>query len=118
MWAVLLIGAAIAFIPLSREAAAIEVALGIASIVYGGLLGGFALAILAPRARQAHAIAGIASGVATVTVIWLLARAEVAWPWFVPIGTAVTFAVGWTLSRFGGGRTPDTRPVDELRAVP
>ncbi|MFN2421325.1 MAG: sodium:solute symporter [Gemmatimonadota bacterium] len=118
MWAVLLIGAAIAFIPLSREAAAIEVALGIASIVYGGLLGGFALAIFAPRARQAHAIAGIASGVATVTVIWLLARAEVAWPWFVPIGTAVTFAVGWTLSRFADGRTSSNPPVDELPAVP
>jgi SSS family transporter len=101
MWAVLLILSAIAFIPLSRETAAVEVALGSASLVYGGLLGGFALAILAPRARQSHAIAGIAAGVAAVTAIWLFARVAVAWPWYVPIGALVTFAVGWTASRLG-----------------
>jgi SSS family solute:Na+ symporter len=118
MWAVLLIVAAIAFIPLSREAAAVEVALGMASIVYGGLLGGFALAILAPRARQPHAIAAIACGVAAVTAIWLFGRSEVAWPWFVPIGTVITFAVGWVLSRIAGGRAPSAAPMDEHRAAP
>jgi SSS family transporter len=102
LWTVLLIAAAIVFIPLSREAAAVEVALGIASLVYGGLLGGFALAILAPRARQPHAIAAIACGVAATTAVWLFAREHVAWPWYVPIGTLITFAVGWTLARLGG----------------
>lgn len=104
IWTVLLIGAAVGFIPLSREAVAVEVALGIASLVYGGLLGGFALAILAPRARQPHAIAGIASGVLATTAVWLFAREVVAWPWYVPIGTLVTFAVGWSLSRLGPAR--------------
>jgi Na+/proline symporter len=98
LWTALLIGAAIVFIPLSREAAAVEVALGIASLVYGGLLGGFALALFAPRARQPHAIAGIACGVGATTAVWLFARDQVAWPWYVPIGTVVTYAVGWTLS--------------------
>ncbi len=99
LWTALLIGAAIVFIPLSREAAAVEVALGIASLVYGGLLGGFALALFAPRARQPHAIAAIACGVIANTAIWLFARDQVAWPWYVPIGTLVTFAVGWVAAR-------------------
>jgi len=99
LWTALLIGAAILFIPLSREAAAVEVALGIASLVYGGLLGAFALALLAPRARQRDAILGIALGVLATTAVWLFAREQVAWPWYVPIGTLVTFATGWTLSR-------------------
>jgi SSS family solute:Na+ symporter len=102
LWTVLLIGAAIVFIPLSRAAAAVEVALGIASLVYGGLLGGFALAVLSKRARQPHAIGGIACGVAATTAVWLFARAEVAWPWYVPIGTLVTLGVGWTLARLSG----------------
>jgi len=43
LWAALLIGGAVLFIPLSRETTAVEVALGIASVVYGGLLGAFGL---------------------------------------------------------------------------
>ncbi len=43
LWAALLIGGAILFIPLSTRTSAVEVALGIASVVYGGLLGAFAL---------------------------------------------------------------------------
>jgi SSS family solute:Na+ symporter len=102
LWTVLLMGAAILFIPLSREAAAVEVALGIASLVYGGLLGGFALAILEPRARQPHAIAAIAAGITATTLVWVLARGDVAWPWFVPIGAAVTYGVGAGLARLRG----------------
>jgi len=102
LWTVLLIAAAVVFIPLSREAAAVEVALGIASLVYGGLLGGFALAILSRRARQPHAIVAIGFGVAANVAVWLFAREQVAWTWYVPIGTLVTFAVGWTLARLSG----------------
>ncbi len=99
VWTVLLIAAAIAFIPLSRQSAAVEVALGIASLVYGGLLGAFALARFVPRADGRAAILGIVVGIGSVTTLWALARAAVAWPWFVAIGTAVTFGVGLAASR-------------------
>ena len=46
---------------------------------------------------------GMMVGIGVVTAIWGFARADVAWPWFVPIGTAVTVAVGWVLGR---GSTP------------
>ncbi len=96
--AALLVGAAIAFIPLSQDSAAVEVSLGIASLVYGGLLGAFALARFSKRVDGASARVGLLVGIATVTILWANERTVIAWPWFVLIGTIVTFAVGILLS--------------------
>lgn len=90
VWAGLLIFGAILFIPLSQETSAVEVALGVASLVYGGLLGVFALGVLTKRPGQWAAIVGVAAGIGTVTVF----RAEMAWPWYVLVGSVVTLAVG------------------------
>ena len=76
-WAALLIAGAIVFISLSQGNAAVEVALAIQSLVYGGLLGGFALGVLEPRADERSVMIGMAAGIGTVTVIWLTARSAV-----------------------------------------
>jgi len=99
LWAALLIGGAILFIPLSEGSSAVEVALGIASVVYGGLLGAFGLGVLVKRADQRSAILGMVVGIGVVTAIWLMIPDRVAWPWFTPIGTGVTFLVGTLLGR-------------------
>lgn len=90
IWAALLIGGAILFIPLSRGTSAVEVALGIASLVYGGLLGAFALGVLTKRPGQLSAMIGIAVGIGTVTLL----RDQMAWPWYVLVGSTVTFVTG------------------------
>jgi len=99
LWAGLLIGGACLFIPLSRGTSAVEVALGVASVVYGGLLGAFGLGVLVDRADQRSAILGMVAGIGVVTTIWLTIPGVVAWPWFTPIGTGVTFLVGTLLGR-------------------
>jgi SSS family transporter len=99
LWACLLVGGAVLFIPLSRGTTAVEVALGIASVVYGGLLGAFGLGVLSERADERSVILGMVAGIGTVTVIWLFFPEKVAWPWFALIGTGVTFLVGWALGR-------------------
>ncbi len=99
IWAVLLVGGAVLFIPLSRGTAAVEVALGIASAVYGGLIGAFALGIFSPRSDQRSVSLGIVAGIGVVMVIWLTMPERVAWPWFAVIGTAVTYLVGVALGR-------------------
>jgi Na+/proline symporter len=109
LWTVALVGAALAFVPLSRGTAAVEVALAAASLVYGGLLGAFVLALGVPRARQEDAIPAMAAGVAVVAGVWAFASGAVAWPWYVPLGAAVTTATGWALSLrapLPAGRTP------------
>jgi SSS family solute:Na+ symporter len=99
LWAALLIGGAILFIPLSTRTSAVEVALGIASVVYGGLLGAFGLGVLVDRADQRSTMIGMAVGIGVVMAIWLAIPERVSWPWFVFIGTSVTFLVGWGLGR-------------------
>jgi Na+/proline symporter len=113
VWATLLVGGGVLFIPLSEGNSAVEVALAIASMVYGGLLGMFVLALRSRRADQRSAILGMIAGIGVVTAIWVFARSEVAWPWFVPIGTAVTVTVGWALGRDradGSSRDTDAAP--------
>lgn len=99
IWAGLLIGGAVLFIPLSTRTSAVEVALGIASVVYGGLLGAFGLGVLSKRADERGTAIGMAVGIGVVMAIWLTIPERVAWPWFVLIGTLVTFVVGWLLGR-------------------
>jgi SSS family transporter len=91
VWAGLLIGGAILFIPLSQGTSAVEVALGVASLVYGGLLGAFALGVFTERPGQISAMVGVAVGIGTVTLL----RDQMAWPWYVLVGATVTFATGW-----------------------
>ena len=90
VWAALLIGGAILFIPLSEGTSAVEVALGIAALVYGGLLGTFALGVFTQRPGQGAAILGIVIGIGTV----ILMRDYMAWPWYVPAGATVTLIAG------------------------
>ncbi len=96
VWAALLIGGAILFIPLSEGTSAVEVALGIASLVYGGLLGAFALGVFTERPGQLAAIVGVAVGIGTVTLL----REQMAWPWYVLVGSTVTFVTGALVGRF------------------
>ena len=99
-WSVLLVAGATAFIPLSRQTSAVEVALGVAAVVYGGLLGAFALGVLTSRPGPKAATAGIAAGIAAVAAI----QGLVSWLWYVPLGSAITLATGCVL---GAARRPD-----------
>ncbi len=95
LWAALLILGATLFIPLSQGTAAVEVALGVASLVYGGLLGAFALGVFTKRPGQLAAVVGIVSGIGVVTLL----RGQMAWPWYALVGSTITFAVGWAVGR-------------------
>ncbi len=107
VWAGLLIAAAVGYVPLSEDSTAVEVALTIASLVYGGLLGAFFLGIADARATPRGVILGMTAGIGTVTWIWLTAGDSVGFPWFVPIGAVATVAVGGAVSRL--------RPVGRRR---
>jgi Na+/proline symporter len=107
-WGIVLTGGALLF-PQNPKTSVVVVALSIASFTYGGLLGGFFLAIFWRRARQRDAIIGMSVGIAAMSVIvfakqisvaipgWaatLAPLSTIAYPWFVLIGTAITLFVG------------------------
>ncbi len=85
----------------------LEAGLTIASIAYGGLLGVFLLGLLPRRIPETAAIIGMVAGVAVV--IWVKSATNIAWTWYVSIGTTMTFSSALLVSLFakepaGGSR--------------
>jgi Na+/proline symporter len=74
----------------------LEAGLGIASVVYGSLLGVFLLGVLTVRVGQSAAMAGMVAGF--LVMLWIRLATPVAWTWYVVIGTCVTFLTGWIAS--------------------
>jgi len=94
VWALVLFGLAV--IALHKVGRVVEVGLQIASVAYGALLGVFLLGVLTRRASQRGSMVGMACGFMMELYLWL--GTHVPWTWWVMIGTAVTFAVGYVVS--------------------
>jgi SSS family solute:Na+ symporter len=94
IWALVLFGLAV--LALHRVGRVVEVGLQIASIAYGALLGVFLLGVLTKRANQTGAIAGMICGLAIEIYVWRMT--QIAFTWWVLIGTCVTFSVGYGTS--------------------
>ncbi len=109
LWAAILVGGAMLF--RDRNTPVVVLALSIASITYGGLLGSYLLGGLWPRTRQVDVIIAIVAGVVVMIPVVLGFPSRLlpglAWPWYVPLGTGVTVVVGMLSSLVGrlDGRT-------------
>lgn len=75
----------------------IEIGLSIASVAYGALLGAFLLGVLTRTASERGAMAGMVCGLAINLYLWLFTR--ISFTWYVVLGSAVTFIVGFAASR-------------------
>jgi SSS family solute:Na+ symporter len=99
-----------------RGGRVVEVGLSIASVAYGALLGVFLLGVLTKRANERGTMVGMLVGFLLNLYIW---QEQVIWtylepvlhtswklprpipfPWYVMIGSLVTFGVGLLASRF------------------
>jgi SSS family transporter len=113
-WAILLMLGAVAFFAFDREGRTpvVVLALSIASIAYGGLLGAYVLAGKWSRTTGRDVIAGVCVSLAVMLLVffarplslqrgleWLAPAARLAWPWYVPLGTLLTVAVALAVSR-------------------
>lgn len=70
----------------------LQAGLSIASILYGALLGVFLLGLLTRRVDEPAAMFGMSAGL--LTMLYVKFGTNVAWTWYVLIGTAVTFTTG------------------------
>ncbi len=105
-WGLAFIAPAVFFT--SDSGSIVILALGIAGITYGALLGSFALGIINKRARAVDAnIAFVCAAGTTLTMFvlekWVLAvdgvpHVLVAWQWYPLVGVIVTLVVGGLLS--------------------
>ncbi|HEU5174383.1 MAG TPA: sodium:solute symporter [Gemmatimonadaceae bacterium] len=112
IWAAILIGGALLY--REQGTPVVVIALAIASFTYGGLLGAFFLALSWKRARQRDAITGMAVGISLMTLVVFAKQlmgvfpaleplSRIAWPWYVLIGTTITYVTGVISSFIGGG---------------
>jgi len=108
VWTAILVAGAIAF--RDQNTPVVQLALSVASLTYGSLLGTYILGGAWPRARQIDVIVAIVVSVVLMSPVVLGAVIPgfpwhwlkgLAWPWYVPLGTAVTVLVGM-LSSFVG----------------
>jgi SSS family transporter len=110
VWTAILVAGAIAF--RDQNTPVVQLALSVASLTYGALLGTYLLGGLWPRARQRDVIIALSVSIAVMSPVvlgaviphfpvhWLVG---LAWPWYVPLGTAVTVIVGMISSMIGNG---------------
>ncbi len=87
----------------SDEGNIVVLALGVAGITYGGLLGAFVFGIVNRRARSADANIAFVVAVAVNAFFfamenYVVGEVWVAWQWYPLLGVLVTFAIGGLLS--------------------
>ena len=130
VWGAVQIGVALVLMKQNRSA--LDMALSVASLINGPILGVFLVGVFLKRVGQTPALIGMVASLLTMLCVYLagvdssagLAQLahqifpfKIAWPWYVLFGSSITFIVAW-LASFGFEPAPKDRQ-DELapRAV-
>jgi SSS family transporter len=126
-WALGLIGGAFFFHATAGDGRTpvVVLALSIASVTYGPLLGTYVLAGRWPRARGRDVVGAVAVTVLVMLVVvfagrlsgtaglaWLEPLGRLAWPWYVPLGTVLAVGSGILLSYLPNRAPFPTSPVN------
>jgi Na+/proline symporter len=93
---------AIVYDPKSKSL--LDFALGVLTFAFTGMLGVFLAALLTQRGNSASVVAALVAGVLTVVLLqdsvlaWWTVRLfgtplKLAWPWWMPVGTIISFIV-------------------------
>jgi solute:Na+ symporter, SSS family len=99
-WATVVWGAVLFLVGLVARhvGSVLEAGLSIASILYGSLLGVFLLGLLTKRVQQTSAMIAMIAGLALM--IYIRFKTDIAFTWYVVIGTVATFSTGYVISLF------------------
>ncbi len=97
-WSTLAWGAVLFLIGMlaRRWGSVLEAGLSIASVLYGSLLGVFLMGVLTRRVGEAAAMTGMLAGLTVMLFVKL--GTNIAWTWYVLIGTLTTFLGGLAAS--------------------
>jgi solute:Na+ symporter, SSS family len=127
VWAIGLILGALFFYSLATgtDTPVVVLALSIASVTYGPLLGTYLLAGRWPRATGRDVVGAVVLTVAVMLVVifarrlsaypeldWLTPVGRLAWPWYVPLGTLLTVSAGVLLSYLPHGTTAPSPQIN------
>lgn len=104
LWGVVQI--AVALILRHRNRSALDMALSIASLINGPILGVFLVGTFLKRVSQPPALIGMLASIVTMLYVFFFTR--IAWTWYVFIGSAITVGVAW-LASLAFAPAPDSR---------
>jgi solute:Na+ symporter, SSS family len=102
LWTVVLAALSVGFSRMGQSVPGVQVALGLASVTAGGLLGAFLLGLLVEKTEQADVLLAVTTSALAMFVLWVGARGwidfplarGIAWPWYSLIGSAIAVGVG------------------------
>jgi SSS family transporter len=95
IWGLVQIGVALGV--RNQPGSALSKALSIASLINGPILGVFLVGAFLRRVSQPAALVGMLVSIAVMLYIFIV-RTEIAWTWYVLIGSFTTFVVAWLAS--------------------
>lgn len=95
VWGIVQIGVALAV--RNQPGSALGKALSVASLINGPILGVFLVGTFLRRVSQPPALIGMIVSSAVMLYIFFV-RTEIAWTWYVFIGSLITFVVAWVAS--------------------
>lgn len=108
LWGVVQIG--VALLMRRKDRSALDLALSVAALINGPVLGVFLVGTFLRRVSEPPALIGMASSIAVMLYIYF--GTKIAWTWYGVIGSVVTFLVAWATS-FAFAPAPKERR-DEL----
>ena len=95
VWGIVQVG--VALVAMRTSSSALDKALSIASLINGPILGVFLVGTFLRRVSQPPALIGMI--VSSVVMLYIFfVRTEIAWTWYVFIGSLITFLVSWAAS--------------------
>src|SRR5687767_2713461 len=80
------------------NSSALGMALSVASLINGPILGVFLVGAFLNRAKEIHALIGMITSI--IVMLYVLLQTKIAWPWYALIGSFVTFAVAFISTLF------------------
>jgi SSS family transporter len=86
----------IAIIFMTTNNSALNLALSVASLINGPILGVFLIGAFLKKAKQIHALVGMAASI--FLMLYILLGTKIAWTWYALIGSLTTFLVGFIAS--------------------
>jgi SSS family solute:Na+ symporter len=87
---------AVALVLRNKNRSALDLALSIASLINGPILGVFLVGVFLRRVSQAPALIGMLVSMTIMLYIYFATR--IAWTWYVFIGSGITLGVAWLAS--------------------
>ncbi len=102
-WCLALVASAGVFI--GTPDTVVELALSIASFTYGGLLGLYLVGRFMKRTGEAPALTGFFTAIAGMIIVILFS--EIAWTWYVPVGSAICMLTSGVVGLVVDGRQGD-----------